>query len=414
MVDRLFDRQAYSYRATVEETSRALASVLENDRIAAIVMSTLIEVMAVESAVLIVLGDGESPPRTYGEPSARAAEAARLFAPGDAALAAAARAPRPISKYAVEAEPESKSSSGIDFARFAPLGTTLLFPLRFEAKPLGVLLVGDKRSGAFFTDEDVQLLGTLANQCALALHNAHAYEILRRTQAELVEAERMAAVGELASSVAHGIRNPLAGIRAAAQLAREDVESDSEVAESLDDIVVASDRLERRVRSILDLARPVACDPRREDVNDLLRSFAESVRERLPSAIRLTTALAPDLPAAVLDRVCLTEALDTIAVNAVEAQSGSGSIELRSRLVRNGAAPRIAVSIADGGPGIDHARLPRVFDLFYTSKPTGTGVGLAVAKRLVERQGGTIEAASAPGGGAVFTIYLPVADGGAA
>jgi signal transduction histidine kinase len=142
-------------------------------------------------------------------------------------------------------------------------------------------------------------------------------------------------------------------------------------------------------------------------------SFAEGVRERLPSGMLLATALAPDLPPALFDRVCLLEALDTIAVNALEAQGGTGAIELRSRLVRHGAAPRIAVSIADRGPGIEGARLPRVFDLFYTSKPTGTGVGLAVAKRLVERQGGTIEAASPTGGGAVFTIYLPVADGAA-
>lgn len=409
-VDRLFDRQAYSYRATVLETSRALASVLDTDRIAAIVIDTLTHAMAVESAVLLLFGDDQAAVRTYGEPPARAAEAARLFPAGDATLAAATRAERPISKYDAAADARTSTRGGIDFARFAALGTTLLFPLRFDARPLGVLLVGDKRSGAFYTDEDIQLLGTLANQCALALNNAHAYEIIRKTQAELVDAERMAAVGELASSVAHGIRNPLAGIRAAAQLAREDVEADSEVAESLDDIVAASDRLERRVRSILDLARPVACAPRREDSNAFLRAFAAGLRERLPSGMRLATALDPDLPPARFDRFCLTEVLDALAVNAVESQGGTGSIELRSRLEQNGGPPRVAISVADRGPGIDAARLPRVFDLFYTSKPTGTGVGLAMAKRLVERQGGTIEATSPAGGGAVFTVRLPVAE----
>ena len=91
-----------------------------------------------------------------------------------------------------------------------------------------------------------------------------------------------------------------------------------------------------------------------------------------------------------------------------QAMGQSGSIHLASRVERDGAnGARVAITVTDSGPGIDASRLPRVFDLFYTTKPTGTGVGLAMAKRLVERQGGSIEVVSAPGAGATFTLRLP-------
>jgi len=408
-VDRLFYRQAISYRATVEQTSRVLASVLETERIARTVLETLTDAMAIEWAVLLVADPGGGVPRTFELPAAKGPALEREVASDTLALARTHEAA--LSRYALDSGRDFAPERAAAVRLFERSGASLLLPLRFEATLVGVLLLGEKRSGAFYTDDDLQLLATLAHQSALALTNARAYEIIRRTQAELVEAERLAAVGELASTVAHGIRNPLAGIRMAAQVAREDVAADSPVAESLDDIIAEADRLELRVRSILELARPAASEPARCDVSALLRGYAAGLDGRVPAGVTVALDLAPELPRTAADRTQLVEALDVLVVNAVEAMRGAGRLVLRASLepATGETAARVAIAVVDDGPGISGERIERVFDLFYTTKPTGTGVGLALAKRLVERQGGSIDVASRPGAGTTFTLRLPCA-----
>ncbi len=411
-VDRLFYRQAVSYRVTVEATSRVLASVLDTERIASTVLDSVTGTMAIEWAALLLVGPEV---RCFGRPQEKCAEVATAFRPGDPWLAAVTRSARPLTRYDLVPGDERRARPGAEPTLFDRLGVALALPVRFEAAPLGVLIVGEKRSGGFYNDDDVDLLETLVNQSALALTNARAYEMLRQTQAELVSGERMAAVGELAATVAHGIRNPLAGIRAAAQLVREESEPGSYAAESLGDIIAEADRVETRVRSILELTRTTGPNVVLGDLNRFLESFADERRQGLPEGIRLDLDLDGDGPPVRFDAVQLKEALDILVTNAVDAMRERGSIHLASRVERDGSnGVRVAIAVTDTGPGIDPASLPRVFELFYTTKPTGTGVGLAMAKRLVERQGGSIAVVSTPGKGATFTLYLPTAYAGSA
>lgn len=407
VVDRLFHRQGYSYRTTVDATSRALASVLDTDRIAATVLGTLTDVMAAEWAVLAVFAEPPDPPRVYGQPAPRAEEATRILHEGGEALASLRALRERWSCHAMGERP------GAPFDRFVRLAATLAFPLRFEEHAVGLLLIGDKLSAAYYTDEDLDLVQTLANQGALALVNARAAEVIRRTQAELAEAERLAAVGELASAVAHGIRNPLAGIRTSAEIARDELgERDRDVRESLDDIIGEADRLETRVRTILDFTRPIALEVASGDLGAFVRRFAEGIRARVPAGLRVDVEVAAGLPAVAFDPGALGEVVETIVVNAVEAMGKEGTIAVRVGLeLRDGAGADAVISLSDTGPGMDAATLRRVFDLFYTTKPSGTGVGLAMAKRLVERQGGTLTVESEPGGGATFHVRLAVAGG---
>src|SRR5439155_744029 len=122
-------------------------------------------------------------------------------------------------------------------ALFDALGATLLVPLLRQGRPAGLLAVGGKASGRPFSADDMDVLGTLANQTAIALANAAALEELREAQENLARAERLAAVGQLSAAVAHSIRNPLAGIRLAAQLALEQTAPDSPVHENLQDVL---------------------------------------------------------------------------------------------------------------------------------------------------------------------------------
>ena len=393
IVDRLFFREGYSYRATVEATSRALAALLDTDRIAAVVLQTLTEVMAIEWGTLTVLDDAGGEPRHYARPPG----AAPALPPPRLAEAMSSRRLR--TTYADRRRDAAVDDAPADRA-------ALLVPAWFEQRPLALLALGGRKSGAAYSSDDLDLIQTLANQAALALHNAQATEDLRRTQAELLRHERLAAVGELSAAVAHGIRNPLAGIRAAAQVAREDLDELETVRESLDDIIHEADRLEHRVRSLLDFARPFEPTLERGDLNPLVGDIVDSLRRRLPAGVALRCALADELPPVAFDPVHVTEVIEALAINAVEAMHAAGALTIATR---PGADGGVELVVSDTGPGLDAAQQRRVFDLFYTTKATGTGLGLATVKRLVDRHGGRVHIDSAPGAGATFVVTLPAA-----
>jgi two-component system sensor kinase FixL len=249
----------------------------------------------------------------------------------------------------------------------------------------------------------------LEKQSELANSNAQAYEVIRLTQAELVRSERLAAVGEISTAVAHGIRNPLASIRACAQVERNEMTDDDPIADTLDAIVHEVDRVEGRIRAVLDFARPLERTAIPINLNDIIGVLAEDSRKRAPDTVGVVLDLDPDLPTALFDGGYLFEILEALTTNALEAMNGHGELTLRSRLdTSDDSQPVCELSIEDTGPGIETNRLPRIFELFYTSRPSGTGIGLAIAKRIVESQGGSIEVKSEPGNGSTFSVRIPI------
>jgi len=404
-VDRLFYRQGYDYRHTVDATSRVLASVLDTDRIATTVLETLTHIMTAEWAALLVFAEGPGPHRVFARPDAKGTAIRRVASTDTPQLSRLSSLSDPWIRYGAR-RPASPLRD-----LFATLDAALALPLRFEGRLVGVLFAGDKLGAAYYGEEDLDLLRTLANQSAVALVNARAAEIIRRTQTELAQAERLAAVGELASAVAHGIRNPLAGIRTSAEVARDGLAtSDEDLRESLDDIIGETDRLETRIRTILEFTRPTELEVTAADLGRFVGMLADELRRRLPEGIDLRVESAADLPPVDFNHTALGEVIETIAVNAVEAMQREGCIRLRSGIAAfDGRGDHAFVEVADSGPGMDEATRRRVFDLFYTTKQTGTGVGLAMARRLVERQGGSITLDTAPGAGATFRVWLPIA-----
>lgn len=401
VVDRLLYRQSYSFRTTVESSSAALASMLQSEGIAHQVLGALTGALALDWAALVVRRqDGEL--QTFAEPNEpaqRLEQRIRAQAAGVGELIAA-------SSIVTRLDRSPRRRGRV--AALASLDAILSVPVRTTKADLGLLLLSEKKSGAFYSDEDLDLLQTLANQAALALTNAEAYEALQRAQDELVQAERLAAVGELSATVAHGIRNPLAGIRMAAQIARDEREDIEAVTESLDDIISESDRLEQRVRAILDLARPGGPTESQTNVEATLSRFVEMMRQRLPAGTEIVVRCEAGLPLVRFESNQLIEVVEIVVNNAVEAMKGPGRIELRAarRAGATSSEERVRLEIEDNGPGINDTTLGRIFELFYTTKGTGTGVGLAMARRLIERQQGSIDVRSTVGSGTTFLIEL--------
>lgn len=274
-------------------------------------------------------------------------------------------------------------------------------PVVYHGELLGNLQIGRKVLGAPFSEQESDLIVGVASQAATAIHNARSSRDLRNTQQALVEAERLAAIGEVAGAVAHGLRNPLAGIRAAAQMAQE-IDDPAELNEALGDLIQGTDRLDARVRRLLDFARMLEPDLAPIDVALVI----EDVRATLSTnaargGVDLSVDVEPGLHA-FADAGQLAEAVIELASNALRATRQGGRVEIRA--AQNGSEVLIAVD--DNGCGIPEQVQARVFDLFFTTHETGTGMGLATVKKMLERQGGWVRLVESSPSGTSFHAGL--------
>src|SRR6266705_3160106 len=246
----------------------------------------------------------------------------------------------------------------------------------------------------------------------LARAFARMTEQLRQSRAQLVQSEKLASIGQMAAAVAHGLRNPLASLRAAAQLARHRVDAPA-AREQLDAIIEQVDRLDVRIAHLLQFSRPAPFHPLRESVRTLvegaLSGFAELLRQR---RVEVAVNCAAALPEIRVDPMRLEQALTEIVSNALDAMPDGGRLEIATRPEGAGVgANGVVIEISDSGGGIPPEILPTVCEPFFTTRPEGTGLGLAIAKRYVEEAGGRLEIASAVGRGTAVRVWLPVASG---
>ena len=231
---------------------------------------------------------------------------------------------------------------------------------------------------------------------------------LRESRAQLVQAGKLASIGEMSAAVAHGLRNPLASLRAAAQLVRHHPASPS-ATEHLDAIVQEVDRLDRRISHLLSFSRPAPFHPVPESlprlIEELLPAVAEPIREH---RVELEMAVPASLPQVRVDPMQLEQAILEVVSNALDAMPAGGRLRIGA-FVTDGAGPReVVVEVTDTGGGIPDHVLPSVCEPFFTTRQEGTGLGLAIAKRFLEQNGGRLEIASRPGEGTTVRLRLPM------
>lgn len=225
--------------------------------------------------------------------------------------------------------------------------------------------------------------------------------LLRR---KVAQTERLAAVGEMAAGIAHELRTPLTSIRGFVQYLQGS-SSPREWREYGDIIIREVDGLNRIVSELLDLVRPQPLHPVPTDVNQLVRETLILARDAAAGArIAFVPELAAGLPLVEADPGPIKQVLLNIVVNGIEAISGTGEIRIRTAADQPG---RVTVSVADTGCGIAAAVRERIFDPFFSTKATGTGLGMAIARRIVDGHHGTIEIDSEEGCGTTVTIHFP-------
>ncbi len=242
---------------------------------------------------------------------------------------------------------------------------------------------------------------------ALSVEHALAQEALRRR-------DRLSAMGELASTVAHEIRNPLNAIAMSAQRLRNEcldptsggsADAAGDANELVDVIQHETHRLNAKVQQFLDFARPPALNRQPTPVGPWLETIVGAARP-LAESRGVEIVAAPGHATVLFDPEQMRQAVDNLLRNALDATPRGGRVTITAAAV----ARECSIEVRDTGSGIDPADLPKIFDLYFTTKRTGTGVGLAVTQQIVAAHGGTIEVDSAPGRGTTMRMRVPVSE----
>jgi signal transduction histidine kinase len=232
------------------------------------------------------------------------------------------------------------------------------------------------------------------------------FQRLHQREREVLRAEQLAAVGQVAAGVAHELRNPLTSVKMLVQTGLEGNPPTGLPAEDLGIIEHEIRRMEACIQTFLDFARPPTAERRRTDLLAIVRRAVALVdgRARRQKVI-IKTEASPAPVELLIDGEQIHQVLVNLLLNALDAMPLGGEIRLDVR--QRSEPPQVLVKIHDTGPGIPAPILARLFEPFVSGKETGLGLGLSISRRLLEAHGGTIEGANDPSGGAVFSLALP-------
>ncbi|MCC6849375.1 MAG: GAF domain-containing protein [Deltaproteobacteria bacterium] len=297
-------------------------------------------------------------------------------------------------------------------------------PLPAKERAIGLLVADNAFNREPITEERIQLLELLARLAGLALDNARMYQQvqaqaealqraldeLERTHERLLHNERLATVGAVIARVGHEIRNPLTTIGGFARTLGARPSDMERVARGAGIIVDEVEKLEVLLKEMLDFTSPHPPSLRPTDLNQVVASFAEVHRDGLtPHRVRLVLDLAPRLPEIHADARQLQRACLNLWRNAVQAMEEGPVDRERTLTIRTTRGDDdVCLVVEDSGPGIPEDVATRMFTPFFTTKHHGTGLGLAVVRKIVDDHGGAIEVRNGQRGGAAFRITLPI------
>ncbi len=294
-------------------------------------------------------------------------------------------------------------------------------PLLARGDAIGVIVVVETRYKRHFTEAEVARIVAVSNVVGPTITNAQMFEDLRRSyealakaQADLVTHERLAALGELSAVIAHEVRNPVAIIFNSLSELRRVAPPAPEAALLIDIVGEETTRLNRIVGDLLDFVRPYDVHPRLVQLDAIVNGAVDAARRAAPThAVEIATEVGAASREVFLDGTMLQQALLNLIVNAIQATPQGRRVTVSAEIVLDASGEGLRCEVADEGAVIDEALSSRIFQPFFTTKATGTGLGLALVRRLTDALGGTVLASNRPTGGARFTLTVPLARGAA-
>ncbi len=286
-------------------------------------------------------------------------------------------------------------------------------PLVAKDRVIGVILVDNMFTQRPITDGDIRFLTMFAHQAALAVENAVIHTNLetmnkdmRAMHEQLVQSEKMAALGAMIAEITHEIRNPLVSIGGfTRRLAKKLL--DSEDKKYIDIILSEVTRLEGIIHDNLSSIKESAPQLVEADISGVIEELLTLYEDELAQRrIRIERDFSPSLPRLMVDPQQLKQAVINIMKNAMEAMENGGTLFIRTYALPE--AREAAIEIGDTGPGLSAKAMQNIFNPYYTTKPRGTGLGLLITNRIINAHKGRIKLRNREAGGALFTIKLPL------
>ena len=397
-IDRFFYMERVRFRTKLSEFSRTLTELVDLDEVAKTTVCFITQALHVDPVIFFFLkSEFDEYQPVFGIPL-------------DEATKYSTRHPfvRRIesNKRAVELEHLREMKGEVEeIDDLIEKGWMVVAPIFLKERLLGFILLGKKRSEKDYTVEELELLEAFSNQTALAISRALIFRDMSLKDKQIMQAEKMAAIGELAAGIAHEIRNPLGIITGSAETVRK--HEDRKIREEMTNYILEeSKRIDGLVSTFLDFARPkepklVSCD---------LKEVLEKTLLLLsPQAKTLGVEIMKEIPRRPLqisiDPDQMRQAFTNLGVNALEAMPQGGVLKVAAL---ENARGEIVLRFSDTGKGIPKEVQAKVFDPFFTTKEGGTGLGLSIVHRIITQHGGNISVEDKEGGGSIFTISLPL------
>jgi len=408
-VEQFLFKNRYDYRETLGRFSKAMVSILDLKSLLQKIVETITQTMKVEKASLFLLNEEKG-----GYELCESKNIQINFSPSH--LSKGDPLPRYLQKIAeVLIREELMKGASIPELKQVTEQMSLLeaevsIPLTSKGRLIGIINLSHKFDKDFYSQEDIDLLTTLANQTAIALENARLYEDLKKSKSYIRRADRLASLGTLTAGLAHEIRNPLTAIKTLTQLLPERLDDEEFRNEFLHIASGEVDRISSLVNELLEFARP--SDPRfeLEEINPILDGMILlTSTEWKKKKIEIVKDYLQDLPPVSIDREQIKQVFLNILLNAIEATPANGKIVVKTRsYLKPGGHPYLQVEIADNGSGIQKESLEDIFNPFFTTKPKGSGLGLSISNQIVQDHDGYIHVESELNRGASFFINLPL------
>jgi signal transduction histidine kinase len=418
LVDKVFYKKTYDYYAVIQHVSQTLSAVFNIQKIYSFVGDTIFSTLGLKDIYLLSAVTGrdysvvysrsflsdERKMRREGGIAERDTDHLKVKENSEI-IQLLKRSDNVVIKEELEGIREILGQKLIDDFKntLKPFNGEAIIPVFIDDNLAIIIMLSEKLSGDVFTDQDIRLLDTIAHQTSIAVKNARLYS-------EKISSDRLASIGLMSATFAHEIRNPLTSIKTFAQL-MPDKYTDAEFRENFSRLAVEEiGRIDRLIRDLMSFSSGNVTPPNTLiDLTGLVEETIGRLKTKLEmenSDIRVEKLFKNEKIRVVGDAQRLQQSFMNIMNNGCQAMGKNGILLID--INRN--AQYVDVKIIDTGRGVAQEEVSNIFDPFYTTKPMGLGLGLAISKKIIEDHGGRVSVESKLSKGTTFTISIPVQD----